>query len=455
MPAAPCVLFLPIVEWAFRTQRPQQLARCFARAGYRVYYPGLRPRAEPLGPRLIESGVWAVDLAGRDDFDPYLESMSAVDVERAVAGLADWGERHSLNGVWVVAQLPAWRALAEAVRRTFAGAVAFDCMDDFAAFGDHGDLGDEERALAQRADLVIASSRLLYERLAPLNPRALLLNNGCDPEHFGPASVRAARSGPPVVGFFGGIHEWFDAPLVAELARLRPTWHFRLIGDTYGADLGDLPRLPNVSLLGEAAYEALPRLASQFDAGIVPFRDTPLTRAADPVKAYEMLAAGLPVVATDLPELRRLAPPVALAATAEEFAARIEDSLAEPPEAARRRREFARRHSWVERFVELLRTMDGVRQPQPSPTEPGASLADLGALPPPAVESRELRATIAALQEQRASLVEQRDRVDAEAHRLSSELERVEGERLRLERELRSPSTLTGRLRTLLSGRPR
>src|SRR5262249_24574415 len=149
----------------------------------------------------------------------------------------------------------------------------------------------------------------------------------------------------------------FDAPLVAALAAARPGWEVWLVGDTYRSDTAALRELSNVHLLGEVAYADLPRVVSHFDIGIIPFRINRLTEATDPVKAYEMLAAGLPVVATELPELAPLAPQVRTARTAEEFAARIEAALAEGPAAREARCDLARQHSWTARFRALSAAM--------------------------------------------------------------------------------------------------
>jgi glycosyltransferase involved in cell wall biosynthesis len=469
MESAP-VLFLPIIEWEFRRQRPQHLARCFARAGARVYYPDLAPRPDPPPPRLAESGIWRLALAGEPGLDPYRDRLGPGAVERALGSLAGLGPEHPLDGCWVVAQLPFWRPLAEAARAAFGGALLFDCMDDFSAFADHGDLSKEETALAAAADLVAVTAERLRARLAPHARRIVVVHNGCEPDHFGPAAAaRAAVGERPVVGFFGGIHEWFDGPLVEELARSRPGWDFWLVGDTYRGEVEGLRRLPNVTFWGEMAYADLPRLASRFDVGIIPFRVTPLTEATDPVKAYEMLAAGLPVVATDLPELRRISPPVALARGAGQFAARIEEALAEPAAAALARREFARGHSWVERFLTLRRAMAEARPQEQgrgapaaaaaSPTRRALSLTHRGqdaadlerrldqleaALAHGEGERARLEAERVRLEEhlgqlaaERLSLIEQRDRVQGEAARLSGELARVESERLALSDSLR------------------
>ena len=425
-----------------------------------MYYSALRLLSAPPPPQPVEGGIWLIALRGDSTLDPYHDRLSAAAVEEALDSLRTLSSKHPLEGCWIVAQLPFWRPLAETARAAFGGALLFDCMDDFSSFGDHGSQEEDERALAASADLVTVTSQRLFAKLAPLNPQTAIVRNGCDPEHFGPAVARTLPREPVVVGFFGGIHDWFDSDLVAALARLRPQWEIRLIGDTYRGDVEALRGLANVALLGEVAYAELPRLVSCFHVGIIPFKVNPLTEAADPIKAYEMLAAGLPVVAVDLPELRRLGSMIAVATDAKEFAARIEECLAEPPEARIQRRELARRESWIDRFLELRRAMDKTpgnahRRPSPlvdrlSSPELFLSFGDLHR------ENSELRQQMAALEAVRLSLIEQRDRVEAEAARVRRELQRVEAERYALETELRHTSAplgvrLAGRGRALLA----
>jgi glycosyltransferase involved in cell wall biosynthesis len=471
------ILFLPIIDWAFRRQRPQQLARCFARAGSRVYYPCLRLRSSPPPPCLVGSGIWQIALKGNEGLDPYRDRLSADDVDEAVASLLSLAADHPLDGCWIVVQLPFWRPLAEALREIFGGHLLFDCMDDFSSFGDHADVRGDEAALAATADLVVVTAQTLFDKLAPHNPRCRIVRNGCDPEHFGPAVARRSIGAPPIIGFFGGIHDWFDVSLVESLASLRPHWEIWLVGDTYRADVEPLRRLANVTLFGEVPYGDLPRLVSFFDTGIIPFRVTPLTEATNPVKVYEMLAAGLPVVAVDLPELRPLRPWVSFASTAGEFAVRIEEALDEPPEARAQRHQYALRHSWVERFLELRSAMSEAARAEVTRQvrDPGlgaVTLTSLGIvnlgdqprelLPRIAHLQRELEKSrnecdrlvnaVAGLDSERTSLIEQRDRVQGEAERLRRELERVEAERLRLETAPQQRfSSRKGRLRARLN----
>jgi glycosyltransferase involved in cell wall biosynthesis len=490
------VLFLPIVEWSFRAQRPHHLARCFARAGYRVYYPDLRLAPEPPPPRLVESGIWRLALAGDPAHEPYRHRLPAPAVERAVAALRVMAAEHPLDGCWIVTQLPSWRPLGEAVRAAFGGCLMYDCVDEYAAFCDHAPLAGEEAELARSADLVVAVTEPLRAKLAALGASCVVVRNGCDPEHFGPAACRVRGNGPPVAGFFGGIHDWFDSRLLAEVACARPEWELWLVGDTYLGEVEPLRGLANVRLLGELPYADLPRVVSHFDAGMIPFKVTPLTRVAETVKVYEMLAAGLPVVATDLPELRRLAPQVAVATGADDFAACLEVALAAPDAARAACRELARSHSWLERFLALRRAMAaaddgghpaaaataaelclaaappdprslGLAAPAPE-SETAAGRGRAGAEPAmlaasvaaavaieaatteaaaaaavaeaataaAAGEPQQLIRQVADLEAKRLSLIEQRDRVQAESGRLAGELGRVERERLSLAREL-------------------
>src|SRR5262249_53405777 len=142
-----------------------------------------------------------------------------------------------------------------------------------------------------------------------------------------PGGAGADRAGTRVVGYYGAIAEWFDSDLVADLAERRPDWRFILVGSTFTADLRRLARLENVDLVGEVPYGQVPRWLSLFDVTILPFRRNALTEATNPVKAYEILAAGKPLVSVPLPEMVRLAPLIRLASSAGEFEKEIAEEL--------------------------------------------------------------------------------------------------------------------------------
>jgi glycosyltransferase involved in cell wall biosynthesis len=234
--------------------------------------------------------------------------------------------------------------------------VVYHCADDYAGVrGFPRSLPGLEADLCRAADLVIATSSTLCEERRTFNSNTHWVPNGADIAHFSqPAAPNAdlLRLAHPVAGFIGGLSQWLDMDLVARVADLRPRVTFVLIGPI-GTDISVVQTRPNVVLLGPRPYAALPSYLAGMDVALIPFRQDRVTSHADPIKAYEYLAAGLPVVATDLPALRRFERFVRLADSAESFAAQLDAALAESADPHRRAERLAEAagHSWAQRFA--------------------------------------------------------------------------------------------------------
>jgi len=240
----------------------------------------------------------------------------------------------------------------------------YHCADDYAHVrGFPSTLPDLEADLCQQADLVITTSETLSQSRLRFNPNTHWIPNGAAIEHFSaPAEPASELLGvpQPVIGFVGGLSEWVDVQLIGHLARSRRDWSFVLIGPV-GTPVGSIQNLPNVRLLGARPYATLPGYLATMDVALIPFKQDPVTYHADPIKAYEYLAAGVPVVATDLPALRRLEHVVRLADSPEAFLRQIEASLVEGRDARCLERQVeASRHSWEERFRQFDRLLADV-----------------------------------------------------------------------------------------------
>jgi hypothetical protein len=217
---------------------------------------------------------------------------------------------------------------------------------------------EPEAELVEKSDLVLATSHLLLEEKTRLNPNCLLVPNGTEFDHFNTAPEVAPEElshiRKPVIGYYGAMSDWLDTELVGRLASARPGWSFVLIGRVDSADVSALRRMSNVLLLGEKPYELLPEYLHRFDVGIIPFKKSPLTEATNPVKLFEYLSAGKPVVATDLNELRHYRDYVRLASSAEEWLETIERALEEDaPARVEARQGFARQNTWDERLLSI------------------------------------------------------------------------------------------------------
>jgi len=162
-----------------------------------------------------------------------------------------------------------------------------------------------------------------------------------------------------------------DIPLLAELARARRDWTLALVGPVGlgdpTTDVSALAAEPNVHLLGPRPYEGLPSVLRGAGAGLIPYVRSPLTDSIFPMKVYEYLAAGLPVIATPLPALAGVQE-VATAPDAAGFEAAIERALREDSPALRAERSArAASHSWDERLREIARAIEAL------PGAPGGS----------------------------------------------------------------------------------
>ncbi len=346
------IVRFPIIPWDFRFQRPQQLLCLLAAAGHRAFYVDsqFRPAGDPVTFRTIRDGIVEASLRG-PALNIYTSVMDDAALDAFFESLDALRLTHALGATAAIVDLPFWLPLVARARQMFGWSVVYDCMDHHAGFEGMGShISEQEVTLLRTADLVIVSSAVLEEKARAHSANVLMARNACDFEHFtGRSPADATR---PVIGYYGALSEWFDADLVADLAQRRGDWQFVLIGHVMGADVSRLSTLPNVRLVGEIPYPDLPSWLAMFDVTIVPFRRIPLTEATSPVKVYETLAAGKPVVSVPLPELKTFSDLVRLASTTAEFEREIAEELNSPgAQAVRARRGFAAGETWSHRIA--------------------------------------------------------------------------------------------------------
>jgi glycosyltransferase involved in cell wall biosynthesis len=254
--------------------------------------------------------------------------------------------------------------------------VVYHCVDDIAAQEriDTASFHAAEARFAARADLVLASAPALARRLSAYSQNVLDAPNVADVELFAralepspPAPLDAAVAALPAprIVFTGAIVSIkLDIGLLVDLARIRPTWSFVLVGPVGPGDprtdVSALRAEPNVHLLGPRAYEQLPDVLRVAHAGLIPYARNELTDSIFPMKVYEYLAAGLPVVATPLPALAGVAG-VLTAADAQGIAQLLDRALAEDtPERRAERSRGAAAHSWERRLREIATAIDAL-----------------------------------------------------------------------------------------------
>ena len=244
-------------------------------------------------------------------------------------------------------------------------ASVYYCIDDFASSSRAARrITQSEQQLFREVDLVFVTSEKLRERASRFSERVHLFPFGVSFKKF--QDVRTAPDGippdlailrRPIVGYVGGVHRWVDLPLLASVAKCMPDASFALVGPLQ-TDTAATEGLANVHLLGGRPHDDIPRYIKGFDVGIVPYLLSEYTTNVYPTKLNEYLAMGIPVVATDLPEIRRFnadhGPNVAVARDATQFVDALRVALGPSDDADRHRRiEVARANSWDARIARM------------------------------------------------------------------------------------------------------
>ncbi|QSQ26977.1 glycosyltransferase [Pyxidicoccus parkwayensis] len=240
--------------------------------------------------------------------------------------------------------------------------VVYHCVDEFSAFSDTNGkhIAELEERLLRRADLCITSAERLRENKSKINPRTVLVRHGTDFTHFvkacdaaTPIPADIANLPRPIIGFFGLVADWVDQEAIIATARAHPEGSVVIIGKTTpDCDDSKLRAEKNIHMLGRKPYADLPGYSKAFDVALMPFKVSELTLNANPLKVREYLAAGLPVVSTDLPEVRKVGL-CKIASNTEDFVRKVDECLAEGPGPKRERADRIFSESWDARVDEI------------------------------------------------------------------------------------------------------
>ncbi len=251
----------------------------------------------------------------------------------------------------------------------------YHCVDDLSSVPGipARQVREAEESMLERGDLAFVTSRVLFERFRALQPeKTYYLPNVADFDHF--SAARAPGAIPPEIaciphprlGFVGAISSLkLDFDLVARVAEQRPYWHWVLIGPPgMGEPAHETAamQMPNVHLLGHRPYQMLPDYLRGMDVAVLPCKINDYTRSMFPLKFFEYLAAGKPVVATSLPALQDYSEFFVKADSVEEFCRAVETILSGCRPDEQRCTELAKKHTWESRLDQMLEIIAHVRR---------------------------------------------------------------------------------------------
>lgn len=324
-----CILYPPTLDYHYLVQRPQQLMKSFSELDVPVYYVN-----NPSPQSGVHQGIERLNenfyLFNHVDPKPFLKNLNPVIYYTSAAQ-------------------------TDLIRQYNPALVVFDSVDEpseeFESWKPYYD-----RAV-RTADIVLTTSDKLFELASSINPNSFLVPNGCDFEYFSnrihgrPAEI--ANIPGPIIGYIGVVATWVDVDLIARVADKYPDFSVVVVGPLY--NVTDVPRRPNIHWLGFKPYEQLAAYAQSFDVGLVPFKATSMTEAVNPIKMWEYMATGMPIVTTNMPEARKYENLMLVSETEEEFINNVWQAIFEDSvDKKSRRMILAQENSWRVRAEQII-----------------------------------------------------------------------------------------------------
>ncbi|WP_409273457.1 hypothetical protein V1499_02260 [Neobacillus sp. SCS-31] len=324
------VIYPPAIDYKFMHQRPQQMMKVLAVLGANVlfinpetFFPQEKPIEQPY-PSLPNFKVVKKDVNLKPLISGKVVLWCAVnqgaEIDRFKPDLA----------IFDSCDLPS---------------------DEFAVWKPH--IPDMER----KCDIIFATSMPIYNEHKKNGRNVFLLPNGADFDHFKRASAPIGKrpndlpdtKGSPLIGYYGAIYSWLDVKMVEKIAS-----HYPVV--LIGSKILEIEH-PNITVLDMKFYEELPQYLSWFDVAIIPFKMTDMIKATNPIKFFEYLSAGKPVVSSPLPELSAYGN-VCYFANEKNVVNQIETALtSNTTEKIMERQKTAKENSWLRRGEQALKVI--------------------------------------------------------------------------------------------------
>jgi len=252
--------------------------------------------------------------------------------------------------------------------RLLGGPVVYDCVDDHSAYPGLLLKATVDRLESRTADIasaVIATNETIAAKFLSHEDKLSLIQNGVDHELFAAPALTWLNTLTTLPRqrrflYVGAMREWFDVQTLGAVAAAYPDCEIDCYGEALPVVRDELTVRANIVFKGTLPQAAIAQEAPHYDVALIPFRDSPLTVGVDPLKFYEYVAAGLPVVSSTIHALASFGEGmVRLASTPQEFVSAVQDTIdADSLELRRYRIESSRRFDWSFRIAEFDRVLD-------------------------------------------------------------------------------------------------
>jgi len=378
-------IIISSIDWTTHWQMHHQLAKALVSNGKRVLFienTGARGPKKGDVSRIRERiSNWIKSTHGFRDIEnnltiysslfipfPYFKIAVFINNFFISKAIKKWMRIVEFHSPIVITFLPT--PLAHALIKEFNPVlIIYYCANNMSeALPDMKKLGSWEEELFRKSDLVFSISEEIRERASASAKYVYSYPAGVDFSLFENAKVDTIipedlNTLPrPVVGYVGALSGVLDQKLIIEMAKQMPSVTFVLIGPTH-TNINNLLQYSNIKILGIKQHNLIPAYMKGFDVGIIPYVVNKFTDSVYTCKLNEYLAMGLPVVSSDMREIRnfidRHGSVLMIGKDTSDFIEKVKLSIAESNQAKRDKRiAIAKSNSWLERFVEISKTIN-------------------------------------------------------------------------------------------------
>lgn len=364
------ILIFGVINYDFRYQRPQHLADELAKKGHRVFYiepnfvnspeekPVLKPHIEKIKTNLYKVKLASATNSTMKMFVYYGEILKE-DRLSLVQSVRYLLKKASISKAVIKVDNPSWTFIVD----KFNLPIVYDCIDDHGAFETRADnIVSSENSLIRKSDAVLFSSHgLANKKNKDKRRNTYVIENAGEYNHFANSRKdplfrsQLKLTNSPILGYCGAVSEWFDSKLLGIIASSFPDYQIVIVGrPDYHKVRETADKFQNIHLLGEKKYEELPQIYETFSVCLIPFLINDVTRNLNPVKIYEYLATGKPIVTTNIPGLQQFGNLIYMSKNESEFCKNIQRAISEADvKISQKRRLFAKKNDWKERATHL------------------------------------------------------------------------------------------------------
>lgn len=371
------ILFLSLVDWYWTKQRPQHFAEILSK-NYMVTYICVK---DLLMDRSLRGHEYNDSNLSKSSFyinqnlkvirisllPKYKKYQTMVKVNQWIYRLVLAHLDKKVNFDFIYITHPNQYSKIPAKLRN--KVMIYDCMDNYLEFGvvNKDIFLRHENAILDQCRHIIVSSKALYqmliERKNGIKGKVTIINNGVDLERFRLEHIIKEeedtiirRNAQVKVGYIGTVSNWVDMDLIKKTALRHKDYDFYLIGPLDNNI--NLPDIDNLIITGTQPYYTIPKILSHLDVAIMPFQKNELVLSVNPVKIYEYLSLGKPVVALKYEETEAFGDLIYTYETDNEFDEKIQAACQEDKSKYESRIVFAKQNSWVSRVNDLAEILD-------------------------------------------------------------------------------------------------